>query len=288
MAPRVMGRSTSLPLKLSRSDSAANLTNCGCRRDPSTSNISHDHFSTQKGESWSYGEVTSRLPRVRDCRGARFPTSPRTPVRADLCDTVSFFCVFRRTDDHEFQDEQLSPQVTLKYEPSRNLMIYAAYRTGFLPGGFSHGGTPTAGLSPEDFTFESETARGFEAGIRSTLLNGRLRANLTAYSYDYKNLQVSTYVPATASFITDNVGSSRTRGVEGELLWYPTSQFSMRAFVNLMGRPVIRAAPATTPRRLPKAAARRIRRRIWRAVRCLARRAGRVRSALITSIRSAI
>ncbi|OCC23317.1 hypothetical protein MB02_11825 [Croceicoccus estronivorus] len=200
-------------------------------------NISQDHFSKQKGDGWSaFGEVTFNMAQGLElAAGARY-SKERKDSRYTLTyvnpGQTFFFLPEGTVLEDKFRDDRWSPQVTLSYKPNNNLMIYGAYRTGFLPGGFSHGGTPSAGLSPADFTFDSETAKGFEAGIRSTLAGGKVQANLTAYSYRYSNLQVSIYQPATASFITGNVGNSITKGIEAELDWYPTTGLSFRGFAN--------------------------------------------------------
>jgi len=200
-------------------------------------NVSQDHFSRQRGTSWSvFGELTYDItPQLQVAGGVRY-TKERKRSRYEITYTnpgqFFFFLPQGTVITDNFSDDAITPQVTLTYKPSDELTFYGSYRTGFLPGGFSHGGTPQAGLTPADFTFDSEKAKGFEIGVKSTLFDRRLRANFTAYSYKYTDLQVSIYLPASAAFITGNAGSARTRGAEAELSFVATPNLTLRGTAN--------------------------------------------------------
>src|SRR3546814_7501906 len=63
-------------------------------------------------------------------------------------------------------------------------MVYASATRGFKSGGFQLGdGRP----------FLPEYVWSYEVGLKSTLLDRRLRANFSAFYYDYTNLQVVEY-----------------------------------------------------------------------------------------------
>lgn len=200
-------------------------------------NISHTHFSRQDGTSWSiFGEITYDItPQLQLAAGARYThESKNSRFVVDYVNPGQTFIFLPEGTviADRFRDEAVSPQITLTYKPTEDVTLYGSYRTGFLPGGFSHGGTPQTGLAPSDFTFDSEKAKGFEAGIKSVLFDRSLTANLTAYSYKYTNLQVSIYLPASAAFITGNAGEARTQGVEAELNWQATPELALRGFAN--------------------------------------------------------
>ena len=73
-----------------------------------------------------------------------------------------------------FKDENVSPQATLRYKPDRNTTYYAAYKEGFKSGGFNISQSLTPGASVAAGEFDSETAKGFEAGLRLIRLGGAL------------------------------------------------------------------------------------------------------------------
>lgn len=124
-------------------------------------------------------------------------------------------------DDQSFTD--WSPEATVSWNLTDDLMLYAAYKTGFKSGGFSNNSiltpaTPSGGLS-----FDPETAEGFEGGLKATLLDRQLSLNVIAYRYEYEDLQLDFYNAANVSFVTTNAGSAVTEGVEFEATYAPNA-----------------------------------------------------------------
>ena len=117
-----------------------------------------------------------------------------------------------------------SPEATLTYKMTPDIMMYAAYKTAYKSGGFSNGGINSK-LSDDpkgDLTFNPEKARGYEAGIKTTLFDRQLRANLTAFNYKIKDFQVDFFNSAVFAFNT-LTADAKTRGVELELEFAPRS-----------------------------------------------------------------
>lgn len=114
-----------------------------------------------------------------------------------------------------------SPEATLTWKPTPAVTVYGAYKTAYKSGGFSNSGFVSAGTIPSDVAFRPEKARGFEAGIKSTLANNQLRLNFDVYSYKYVGLQVDFFNSQTFAFITTNAGAARTKGAELEFEFAP-------------------------------------------------------------------
>jgi outer membrane receptor protein involved in Fe transport len=114
-----------------------------------------------------------------------------------------------------------SPEATVSYKPTPDINIYAAYKTGYKSGGFSNSGifSPSAGI--DDFAFDPEKAKGFEAGVKTMLFDRQLRFNVGVYSYKYSNLQLDFFRSDIFAFTTINAGSARTKGVELEFEFAP-------------------------------------------------------------------
>ncbi len=120
--------------------------------------------------------------------------------------------------------DEWSPEATLSWQATDDVMAYVAYKTAYKSGGFSNSGiyaTAANGGSVSDFTFDPETAKGFEAGIKSTLLDNQLRLNVTAYTYEYEDLQVDFFNSPSFAFITLNAGKAKTDGAEAEVEYAP-------------------------------------------------------------------
>jgi outer membrane receptor protein involved in Fe transport len=114
-----------------------------------------------------------------------------------------------------------SPEVTLTYKPSSNVTVYGAYKTGYKSGGFSNSAILSTGTLPGDLQFKPETAKGFEGGVKTILLDHQLRLNVDAFDYLYSNLQVDFFNTPTFNYITLNAASARTYGVEAEAEFAP-------------------------------------------------------------------
>ena len=129
-----------------------------------------------------------------------------------------------------------SPEATLSYQYSDDIMFFASYREGFKSGGYdmSYGIATRLGAIgtgvPIDNTYNEENVDGFEVGMKSTLLDGTLRLNVTAYSYDYEDLQLSKFDGDTLTFSLFNAGEASVDGLEVEAFWVtPVDGLSLTA-----------------------------------------------------------
>jgi len=122
--------------------------------------------------------------------------------------------------DQTFND--LSPDITVRFRPTQNLMFYAAYREGYKSGGFSNSAINSALSSnpTADFIFGPERARGFEAGTRVTVGDGQLQLGLTGYAYKYSNFQVD-FINSVIFAYQTLPANVRTKGLEGDFQFRP-------------------------------------------------------------------
>jgi iron complex outermembrane receptor protein len=123
-----------------------------------------------------------------------------------------------------------TPRISLQFQVNNDLMTYVSATNGFKSGGWN-GRTDSAQLLNN---FGPETVWSYEAGLRSELLDHRLRINATVFQADYKGLQISTEFPNTTSFVTTNAGDSRVRGAELEVNAVPAPGLIAQASLGLM------------------------------------------------------
>lgn len=183
------------------------------------------------GSSMSaFGEVTANLSdSIELAGGARWSYESRDSYQASLPGHLAFAGAFPgglRLDDR-YRESDVSPQVTLRYKPSRDLTFYAAYKEGFKSGGFNISQTLTPAASLAAGQFGAERARGGEVGARAILMGGALSLNATAYYYDYLDLQVQNFDPVTIGQVVANAGTLRVKGIEGDFNWR-SGGFSLR------------------------------------------------------------
>lgn len=139
-----------------------------------------------------------------------------------------------QTGPIDFSDSNISPEVTLKYQATPDLNIYASYKTGFKSGGIDNSILPTAALqfvtpgfgtdaqrqaALDSIVFNSETAKGGEVGVKATMANGAFRLNAAAYYFVFDNLQVQNFDGAAVRFLTINAGELTTKGFDLDWAW---------------------------------------------------------------------
>ncbi|WP_422059671.1 TonB-dependent receptor [Sphingopyxis sp.] len=179
-----------------------------------------DGFS---GSSMSaFGEVTANITdSIELAGGARWSYESRDSYQRSRPAHVAFAGAFPGGINLEdrYRETDVSPQVTLRYKPSRDLTFYAAYKEGFKSGGFNISQSLTPAASVAAGQYGAERARGGEAGARAILLGGALSLNATAYLYDYLDLQVQNFDPVTIGQVVANAGTLRVKGIEGDFNW---------------------------------------------------------------------
>jgi outer membrane receptor protein involved in Fe transport len=115
----------------------------------------------------------------------------------------------------------LIPELTVRWEPTDDLTLYAAYKEGFKSGGFSNSAI-ASNLSPpgyEDFTFEPEKNQGGEVGAKASLVDGSVLATFEMFYYEFEDLQVDYFNSQQFAYVTENAGGSETYGAELQLDW---------------------------------------------------------------------
>lgn len=199
--------------------------------------FSWDKVAEEESNSWSvYADVIWDInDQWEFSAGARYSEEDRdSRIRVDYLHEILILlgALSPQGFENKFSDDDISPQVTLKFQPTDNITLFAAYREGFKSGGFDASFLLGPGSTIDDLTFESEEAEGFEMGIKSRFRNETLQINATAYSYTYKNLQVQQFNAATTQFNIDNAAKAKTEGVEIDFNWIAGNGFSLRGAFN--------------------------------------------------------
>ncbi|PLW83784.1 TonB-dependent receptor [Kineobactrum sediminis] len=140
--------------------------------------------------------------------------------------------------DSETWDD-LTMRVLAKWRPTDNRMFFASYTEGFKSGGFGSfnlannaEGEPAVGnvgiVQSDGFTpniFDPETVDSWELGYKDSLFDGRANVDLTAFYYEYEDLQVVTFDGGAS--LVKNVGQVEAWGVEGSITGRLTDNFDL-------------------------------------------------------------
>ncbi|MDY0071224.1 MAG: TonB-dependent receptor [Thauera sp.] len=119
--------------------------------------------------------------------------------------------------DQEKNYKHTSWTVGIDWQVLDDVMVYLKTSNGYRAGGQNLRGTFAATLIP----FDPEEVTDIEAGVKSTLWDNRLRANLAAYRSDYRDIQSTVFVnnPAGGASSTQvvNLTNAEINGAELEL-----------------------------------------------------------------------
>lgn len=137
---------------------------------------------------------------------------------------------FAPPDSSQGDWSKITWKAALDYKISPDHMVYASYSTGFKAGGFDFNSDagPTNVLAP----YQPETVKALEVGSKNTFLDGNATLNLSAFQYDYKNMQ--TFRLTGFGPRTDNAGSSTIKGVESEIVLHATDALHLDASIGYL------------------------------------------------------
>jgi len=112
-------------------------------------------------------------------------------------------------------------KIALSVEPINNVRIYASYDRGYKAGSFPS--TAQTGLQAST-PLRSEILDNYELGLKSTILDGRLRFNAAAFRLEYDDLQV--YELLGLSLVTSNA-QAEVNGYEIESAFAVTNNITI-------------------------------------------------------------
>jgi iron complex outermembrane recepter protein len=115
--------------------------------------------------------------------------------------------------DRTFKDDEFIYTLQAGYKPNDDLLIYGSFTHGYKAGGFNLDVTAAAG--GRDPRFASEEVDTYEVGVKSTLLDGRVRANLALFYNEIADFQVLEFTGT--QFQTFNVDDVTSKGFELEI-----------------------------------------------------------------------
>ena len=143
------------------------------------------------------------------------------------------------TDKNDW--DELTPRFVLRYRPTDDAMVFASYTKGYKSGGFG-----TFSLNPPIFQwfgdgadepltmadgyrpsqFKPEDVDSYEVGYKGLLADGTLKLDVTAFLYEYTDLQVNYFDQGSQ---VGNAGNVDGAGVEASLQWGINENFELLA-----------------------------------------------------------
>ncbi len=123
--------------------------------------------------------------------------------------------------DSKYTGDDGIGKLSLSYDVSDDVMIYATWAEGYRPGGVNR--SPGVGE-----TYDPDFLDSYELGWKSTLLDGRWRLNGAIYFMEWEDVQIGFFNPDISLLgLVDNIGSAESSGVEFDTNFLVTENFEM-------------------------------------------------------------
>lgn len=126
------------------------------------------------------------------------------------------------TYQDETDSDSVTPRFGIDFILNENVMFYFGATRGFKSGGYN---TVLFGPVPE--AVKPETIWSFEGGFKSTLADGKLRLNASAFYYDYKDIHQNVDLADNAQGYANvrNAGDAEVFGIEADMVFALTDRF---------------------------------------------------------------
>jgi iron complex outermembrane receptor protein len=124
--------------------------------------------------------------------------------------------------------DSFTPKFGIDYKLSDHVFAYASISKGFKAGGFN--GLSILNPAVLAAVYQPQTVWAYEAGLKTTFMDGNGRANLTVFKNDISDLQQTALI-GPGSFAIQNVGNAKVFGVEFELFLSPADGLDLFANV---------------------------------------------------------
>jgi iron complex outermembrane receptor protein len=128
--------------------------------------------------------------------------------------------------------------INTSYDISGNTMVYASVATGSKSGGFN-----TTNGSTDEREFDDEDTTNYEIGIKSTMLDARLRVNATIFYTEVDDLQFQQQRESGIGQVVANEAEVETSGMDLEIQALPLPNLTLGASLLYMDKYEITSGP---------------------------------------------
>ncbi len=137
---------------------------------------------------------------------------------------------FAFTDSDDWSD--WTPTITLDYEMSDDVRFYGRLAQGFKSGGFNGRANSAADVS----TFDPETVWTAEIGAKTTVADGKVRANYALFYSKYDDFQARVSVGDGIDFRFPvlNAAELDIKGAEVEVTWLPIDPLAVSSQIGYL------------------------------------------------------
>lgn len=135
------------------------------------------------------------------------------------------------------RERPATPKLALSWRPEPETLVYLSAAEGYRIGGVNSGvpavrcaaDLAALGLASTPTAYASDRAWSYEAGLKTTLADGRLALQSSVYRIDWSDIQQSVSLPGCGYLYNDNLGRARSQGFDLVLQAQPLAGLSVSA-----------------------------------------------------------
>lgn len=124
-------------------------------------------------------------------------------------------------------ESAVTPKFSLSYRPAEDVHLYATASQGYRLGQVNFGATVENAIP---LTFNHDELWNYEIGLKSLLLDKRMKFNAGAFYIDWSGIQLTRLATLSNGLdrnFTDNAGNAISKGIEVELTYLPTEDWEL-------------------------------------------------------------
>jgi iron complex outermembrane receptor protein len=142
---------------------------------------------------------------------------------------------FAKLAADSFTDKEWTGKLGVDFRLDSGALVYASFSHGYRSGAYN----AQAFFDPSEFGHVApETVNSFEVGIKTELMDRRVRFNAAAFYYDYTDQQFLDVDSTTAVQTLVNVEESEIMGLEAELTAIVSENLLIRAGLGILSTKV--------------------------------------------------
>ena len=185
-----------------------------------------DAFVDQRLNSYAgYAQGTYAInPSTNFTAGLRYTDDHRAIAESSVL-TVGGFIPPAATLTEAKTFDKLTWRFALDHRFSPELLGYISYNRGFKSGSFAPDTTPIVALQPE-------TLDAYELGVKTDLLDHRIRFNIAGFYYNQKNLQVNQIDEGV--LLVYNAAGATTYGLDADFQGRVTDDWTITGGVSAL------------------------------------------------------
>jgi iron complex outermembrane receptor protein len=180
---------------------------------------SFQQFGRQKSESYAiYGQATREI--LKDLNltlGLRYTHDDKSVRYSAFANGAA---IPGSVSTNSGSDDVVTWNATLDHRFSKSTMAYVSSKRGYHSGPFNL-------ISPANPAVKPTFLDAYAVGLKTSLLEGRLIANVEAFHYKYNDIQVQ--VPQIGGVFLENAAAGRINGIDLDLTAVPVRRLTVRA-----------------------------------------------------------